>query len=177
MKRILITISFGFLSLITFSQALSSDTIHWIDYRKITWADFKGEPIDIPGMTGQSMMVLLANFHKYSLFLPTQTTVETVFDRRNSWIAEKYKSDKTLRYYQVLFDLYENYARRLKKDFKTTRFGFNPEKIFKEKYNSILTALNDRNKQYLKETKMGTDLEAIEKWSQLIQTELKEFEN
>ena len=174
MKHILITITIFILSLTSYSQALSNDTIHWIDYRKLSWEDFKGEPIDLQGMYGQSMMVILADYHKYTLFLPAHTTVETVFDRKNSWIASNAKTELSLKYYQVMFDIYEVYARRLKKEFKETKFGVNPEKVFKEKYNAILTALSDRNKQYLKETKMGTDSESIEKWQKIIQSELKE---
>jgi hypothetical protein len=175
MKRILILLIFSSLYITAFCQGLSDDTIHWIEYRKLSWNDFKGEAIKLPGISGQTMIVLLANFHKGNLFLPTKTSVATVFDRRNSWIVDSAKSVQSLKYYQVMFDLYEVYTRRLKKELKNTKFGLDPNKLFQEKYNAALTALSDRNKQYFKETKLGTDSESVEKWNQTIQTELNDL--
>ena len=177
MKKLLFSFSLFTLLLFTvFSQGLSKDTIHWISYRKLSWSDFKGDPIDLPGMSGQTLMVVLADYHKVTLFLPAKTSVVTVFDRKNSWTNEAGKTEQSLKYYQVMFDLYEVYARKLRKDFKNTKFGMDPNKAFQDTYNAELTALSDRNKVFLKETKMGTDMDSINKWDQLIQTELQEFE-
>ena len=176
MKKMLFTITFLSIILTTFSQGLSNDTIHWIYYRKLSLSDFKGDPIEVPGMSGQTLIVILANYHKVTLFLPTQTSVVTVFDRKNSWLNDASKTEQSLRYYQVMFDLYEVCARKLRKDFKNTKFGLDPNKVFQDKYNSELTALSNINKEYMKETKMGTDLDSINKWDNTIQSELKELE-
>ncbi len=176
MKRLFFTISFLTICFSIFSQVVSNDTIHWMNYRKLSWSDFKGEPIDLPGMSGQTLMVVLANYHKVILFLPAQTSVMTVFDRKNSWINDVSKTDQSLKYYQVMFDLYEVYARKLRKDFKSAKFGMDPNKVFQNTYNTELTALSDRNKEYMKQTKMGIDLDSINKWDHIIQAELKELE-
>ena len=177
MKRLFFTLLLGTSCFISFSQGMSNDTIHWIDYRKLTWNDFKGDAIDLPNLSGESLMIVLANFQKITWFLPAKTSVVTVFDRKNSWVNNNGKTDLALKYYQVMFDLYEVYTRRLKKEFKNTKFGFDPNKIFQQKYNSSLTDLSDRNKQYIKETKMGTDNDAVDKWDKIIQAELKELES
>ena len=176
MKRLFFAILFWSICWMTFSQALSNDTIHWIDYRKIAWSDFKGDTIDLPGITGQTLIVVLAYYNKPNLFIPTRTSVYTVFDRKNSWAINAYKIDKSLKYNQTMFNLYEVYARKLRKDFKNTKFGLDPNKVFLEKYNSTLTNLSDRNKQYMKETKIGTDSDSLDKWDKIIQAELKELE-
>lgn len=176
MKKLLWMLPFLSLGLNSFPQSLSSDTLHWVSYKKLTWEDFKGEAIDVPGMSGQTMMVMLAGFKKMSLLFPTKAYVVTVFDRKNSWTKNEAKTRQSLKYYQVMFDLYEVYTRRLRKDFDETTFGLNPNKVFQEKYNAALTALSDRNKPYIKETKMGTDAEAIDKWEGIIHNELKELE-
>ena len=175
MNKVFFLILFFTNSLIAFSQGLSNDTIHWIYYRRLAWSDFKGDTIDLPGMSGQALIVVLAKYRKINLFLPTSTSVVTVFDRKNSWTNNVSKTDQTLKYYQVMFDLYEVYARKLRKEFKNTKFGLDPDKVFQDKYNSALTSLNDRNKQYMKETKMGTNMDLINKWDNIIQTELKEL--
>ena len=158
-----------------YSQALSSDTLHWVDYKTLSWTDFKGDTIDIPGYSGQSMMVMFANFRKASLFLPTKVNVVTVFDRKNSWAVKPARTDAFLKYYQVEFDIYEVYTRRLRKDFESTKFGLDPNKVFQEKYNAALTALSDRNKLYMKETKLGTDSDAVKSWETIIAKELAEL--
>ena len=175
MKRLLLSFAILTICFVSFSQGLSDDTLHWASYRKLTWSDFRGTSIDIPNMSGQTIMVMLAKFQKQTLFLPTKTSVETVFDRKNSWVTEDGRTAQYLKYDQVLFDLYEVNSRKLRKEFKETKFGLNPNKVFQEKYNSALTSLNDRTKQYMSETRLGTNEDAIEKWNLLIQAELIEF--
>ena len=75
MRKLFFAILFGTFSMISYSQSLSNDTIHWIDYRKLTWNDFKGDSIDLPGMTGQTLIVILANYQKPNLLFPTRTFV------------------------------------------------------------------------------------------------------
>jgi len=118
----------------------------------------------------------LANYRKANLFLPTKALVVTVLDRKNSWINSSKKTDELLKYYQVMFDLSEVYARRLRKEFNGTKFGLSPDKVFQDKYSAMLTALTDRSKQYMKETKMGSDADMVNKWDAVIQSELKELE-
>lgn len=176
-KLFLIFVLCGLFNLMAHSQALSNDTLHWAKYRKLTWNDFKGESIDLQGgMQGQSLMIVLANYRKANLFFPTKAFVVTVLDRKNSWINSSKKTDESLRYYRVMFDLSEVYARRLRKEFNGTKFGLSPDKVFQEKYSAMLAALTDRNKQYLKETKMGSDADMVNKWDAIIQSELKELE-
>lgn len=174
--KILFSITFVLIFEVVHSQALSDDTLHWTEHRKISWNDFKGDTIDIPGMAGQTMMLILANFNKIHAFFPATTKVVTVFDRKNSWTKNTTKDNLTLKYYQTEFNLYEVYARKLRQDFSKTKFGMDPNTIFQQKYNANLTALSDRTKLLMKETKLGTDSVAIEKWDKKISEELIELE-
>lgn len=176
MKYFLLTLTFIAISTTSFSQALSADTLHWVDYRQLTWNDFKGEPIENIGFAGQTSMVMLANFQKISLIFPTTAKVVTVFDRKNSWTSMAGRTNNALRYYQITFNLYEVYTRKLRKEFKNTKFGLNPTKVFNEKYNAALTELTDRNKQLMIETRMGQDSLEVKKWNKIITLELKELE-
>lgn len=175
MKQILCSLALSLICIVTFSQSISNDTIHWASYRKLDWNDFKGSSIDVQGLSGQALMVILANFQKLNLFFPVKTHVVTVFDRKNSWVTDAGKTDQSLKYYQVMFDLYEVYARKLRKDFKETKFGMDPNKVFQEKYESELSDLSDRNKQYMQETKLGTDADALKKWEDEVHRELQEL--
>lgn len=176
MKKHIIIIVLSVISVCASGQALSDDTLHWTEHRKLSWNDFKGDTIDIPGLSGQTIMLVLADFNKYHAFLPTSTSVTTIFDRKNSWTANQTKSGLYLKYYQTEFNLYEVCARQLRKEFSKTKFGMNPTIIFQQKYNSMLTELSNRSKLHMKETKLGTDSIGIEKWHSLMITELIELE-
>lgn len=176
MKKTTLTLAIQLFTFFTFSQALSSDTLHWTEHKKLNWDDFKGESIDLPGMSGQTMVVMQANFKKAHLFLPTNTSVITVFDRKNSWTSNQDKTDQTLKYYQLTFDLYEIYARRLRKEFEHTKFGIDPNNVFQEKYNAALTALSDRHKLFMKDTKMGLNNNALDLWAEIVKNELKDLD-
>lgn len=123
-------------------------------------------------MLGYATILMNAKINKA---LKTKTVVEAVFDRKNSFCAEKERTAQMLKYYQILFDLYESASRKLRKQFSETKFGLDPEKIFHEKYNAALQALNERVDLYMQETETGEQADAIEKWSKMVQMELKEL--
>lgn len=173
MKNILLGLSFISLSLPVFSQTLSSDTMHWKENHKLEWKDFSGKPLAQAGITGQATMVMNAQFHKT---LRATAVVETIFDRKTSWVAKEDQTEQELRYYQVMFNLYEVASRKLRKQFKETRFGLDPDKIFQEKYRDASTALDERCKLYMDETDMGADAAELERWAKTLQLELKELE-
>jgi hypothetical protein len=173
MKNILLSLSFIALTLPVFSQTFSSDTMHWKENHKLEWKDFSGKSLGLAGVTGQATMVMNAQFHKT---LRATAVVETIFDRKASWVAKEEQTEQELKYYQVMFDLYEVSSRKLRKQFKETRFGLDPDKVFQEKYRAASTALDDRCKLYIEETDMGAEAAALEKWSKTLQLELKELE-
>ena len=119
-------------------------------------------------------MLMDAKFHKG---LRTTTVVETIFDRKQSWVAKEQQTEQELKYYQTMFNLYEVESRKLRKQFKETKLGLDPDKVFQEKYNAALAALDERSKLYMEETDLGIDAAALEKWSQTLQQELKELES
>ncbi|MBI4945141.1 MAG: hypothetical protein HY840_01925 [Bacteroidetes bacterium] len=173
MKNILLSLSFIALAFPAFSQTLSSDTLHWSSNRKLEWKDFSGKSLGVPGMTGQETMVMNAKFYKT---LRAKATVETVFDRKKSWAPKEEQTEQELKYYRTMFDLYEVESRKLRKLFKETKFGLDPDKVFQEKYNEALEALDERSKLYMEETGLGADAAAMEKWNATLQLELKELE-
>ncbi len=176
MRIVLFTLLFFSITSSAFSQSLSEDTLHWADYKLLTWNDFKGETIENIGLGGQTFMVILADFQKASIILPAKAKAVAVFDRKNSWTNSTAMNENALRYHQITFNLYEVYTRKLRREFKNTKFGLNPNKVFQEKYNSTLTELMDRNKQLMKETKMGQDSVEVKKWDIIITRELNELD-
>ncbi len=173
MKKILSALAFIFSTFFSYSQQTSTDTMQWTESRKLDWNDFTGKATGKNGVLGHATMIMNAKYHKG---LKKTTSVEAVFDRKSSFAAANEKTPAMLKYYQTLFDLYEAECRTLRKQFKETRFGLDPDKVFKEKYDAALKALGERVDDYMEETETGNNGEEVNKWAKNLQLELKELE-
>lgn len=174
MKYLLLFLFFGFATT-TFAQSMAGDTLEWSDKRKLQWSDFKGEDIDIPGSAGQAFIEILCRIDRPNIFAKMRTVVVTVFSTKTSWAPKAAQTEQGLKFYRVFFDIYEVYARKLRQDYAHTKWESNPMPQFQEKYNATLEAANQRSKLYMKETKMSTDAEALDKWEKQIKVELEEL--
>jgi hypothetical protein len=175
MKKNQIIFAFLFLALSCFSQAISSDTIHWSVSKVLSWSDFKGDVIDTAGVDGDAVIQILASSKKGSRFTGNSTYVVTVFDWRNSWVKPKSETDTYLKYFQVMFDIGELYSRKLRKSIKEEALDAYPMS-FEEKYNTAKIGFKDRCKQFNKESKLGTYDLAINRWVDNIKSELTELD-
>jgi hypothetical protein len=173
MKNILSALGFIALAFSSYSQQTSNDTIQWSESRKLDWKDFSGKAAAKSGALGHATLLMNAKYHKG---LKATTSVDAVFDRKSSFAADNEKNPAMLKYYQTLFNLYEAESRKLRKEFKETRFGLDPDKVFQEKYNAALTALDERVDNYIEETETGSNVAELTKWSNAVQAELKDLE-
>lgn len=172
--RISITIAGLILACQVFAQSnLPNDTLHWNENRKLSWDDFRGEPLDYTGFHGEAFCMNLANYERPDAFAKTTYKVIAVFDRTKSWITPKAKTDQGLQYFQVMFDLYELHARALKKELSELTPGGDPGAVFQEKYNNSMTALTDEFNEFRKETRLGQDAEVLAKWYQRTREKLR----
>jgi hypothetical protein len=173
MKNILTVLAFLFMVPLAHSQQVSEDTLHWSSTKKLAWTDFKGKTAGKTGVLGNAAMMVSAKFHKG---IKTKTSVETIFDRNISFIADKDKTAQMLKYYQVMFDIHELQSRKLRKELKETKLGLDPEKVFQEKYTAALKELEERMESYQDDTEEGTNAPEVEKWNKQIQQDLKALE-
>lgn len=158
---------------ISYSQNLSNDTLHWSENKKLAWADFKGKEVKNAEKAQQSLMAMIASFNKGNPLKPTATTVTTVFDKKKSWVSASAQTDQELKYYQTMFDLYELHSRKLRKEYKETKMGIDPNKTFQEKYSLAIAELDEHMREYNEETRSGADATALNEWSQDIKKELQ----
>jgi hypothetical protein len=84
---------------------VSNDTLHWNANRPLTWNDFKGEPEEGRVLHGQILCVNLAGFQRKSAHHEIQFNSVSVFDRLNSWMPEKDRTELGLSYFQVMFNI------------------------------------------------------------------------
>lgn len=153
-----------------------SDTLHWNSNRPLTWGDFLGQPKNISGMKGEAFCMAYAKYAKPNPLKKTKFKVYAIWDRKKSWVLPASKTKEDLQYYQVLYNLYELNARRLRKELSETKFGINPDQVFQEKYNASNAKLIDETDSYKEETEAGTNEDAVKKWDEKVKTELKELE-
>jgi hypothetical protein len=86
---------------------VSDDTLHWNANRPLQWSNFKAEPVEGGSLEGQILCLNLAGFQRQSAHHITEFKTVSVFDRLNSWMPEDKRSDEGLKYFQVMFNIYE----------------------------------------------------------------------
>jgi hypothetical protein len=175
MKKTHFIIAFLFTATVSFSQSISTDTIHWSSAKALTWSDFKGDVNDTLVGEGKADIQILASTKKGSRFKVSTTYVVTVFDWRNSWVKPKSERDTYLAYFQVMFDIGELYSRKLRKSIKEEAQDAYPMS-FEEKYNAVKIGFKDRCNQFNKESKLGTYDLAIKRWIDNVTAELAELD-
>ena len=153
----------------------SNDTMHWQANKPLSWEDFKGKPKS--GMSGEAFCILDAKYEKPNPLKKTKFKIAAVWDRKKSWIAPASKTADELLYYQVLFNIYEVHARKLRKELSETKFGLNPEEEFREKYNTAAENITEETNDYRDETNEGVGVSSVNKWNDKIKEELKLLDN
>jgi len=155
----------------------TDDYIFWDENRKLAWEDFKGEPLDTS--ENYSSEIIIKNpstIERANLFSSFKLTSICVFDKRHSWVNKKFVTPSLLLYNQTIFDIYELYVRKLRKEFSETDFGIDD---YSEKFHRMAEKINgdliDTIEEFRKESKIGKDENVITQWSIKIKNELEEL--
>ncbi|MCF8277496.1 MAG: hypothetical protein K9J17_12250 [Flavobacteriales bacterium] len=155
---------------------VSNDTLHWNSNRPLSWNDFKGQPEEGGTLKGQILCLNLGGFQRQSAHHQIHFNIVSVFDRMNSWMPVKDRTDAGLNYFQVMFNIYEVHARKMREAYALSRTSTNPDAEFQEKYSH---SANDRSaelEQFKTETKLGMDTTALVTWRLKVDEELKALE-
>jgi len=154
------------------------NVIYWSESRRLTWDDFQGQPIPGGGSVVSEISAQNpASIQKRNVFSKTALTAECFFDKRSSWVDRARATDELLLYNQTIFDIYELYTRRLRQAYDTTSFGLKePLKIFNELFERNNAAMSLRLKEFRTESKLGSDVEKVRSWSEMIMSEIHALE-
>lgn len=155
-------------------REISTDTILWSGTRRLSWSDFRAEPPSGTRLAGEAFCKISGYWDKpYS---DASFKVFAVFDRSESWVNPAAKNDYVLLYFQVMFNLYEEYARKLRLELPSADSGNDIKSAFQAKYNAIMTSLSDEFTEFSNDTRMGQDKGAIIRWNKQVNEELKMME-
>ena len=99
-----------------------------------------------------------------------------VFDKKHSWVIKKNTSAELLLYNQVIFNIYELYTRKLRKEFYSTDFGLDDYiqefHTMTEKNNSDL---KNRLEDFRRDADLGKNVAGIKFWEMTVDKELDEL--
>ena len=151
--------------------------VYWSDSRKLTWEDFQGKPIGSnENYVTEIHLYNPATIEKANIFSTAKLTSICVFDKKHSWVNKKNASADLLLYNQVIFNIYELYTRKLRKEFYNTEFGLDDYiqqfHTMTEKNNSDL---KDRLEDYRRDADFGKNVAGIKLWEMTIDKELEEL--
>ena len=151
--------------------------VYWSDSRKLTWEDFQGKPIGSnENYVTEIHLYNPATIEKANIFSTAKLTSICVFDKKHSWVNKKVASADLLLYNQVIFNIYELYTRKLRKEFYNTEFGLDDYiqqfHLMTEINNS---ALKDRLEDYRSDADLGKNVAGIKLWEMTIDKELEEL--
>lgn len=169
MKRSFLITAFIF-PLLVFLQ-LDDDYIKWQESRRLTWDDFKAEPLQI-GNTAAMTTTHLGFSYNVANGKATYK-IDCRFEKKRSWGLVK--NDWILKHEQGHFDIAEIFARKLNKS--VSEYQFNRASFKKDLdgiYKSVVDEKENFQQQYDDETDYSRNKTKQEEWLKKIGSELKE---
>jgi hypothetical protein len=151
--------------------------VRWTETTKLIWSDFQGKLPKEPKTNSEIVIQLPAKFNEAKFLASASATVECCVDKKSSWVKKTQAKPQLLLYNQILFNIYEVYARKLRKTFAETDFSVeNPSAIFDSIYQTRIDELAKITARFRRESGFGTKDKKIKEWSGKIAAELKELE-
>jgi predicted secreted Zn-dependent protease len=147
------------------------DYIKWQEDRKLTWEDFKAEPVKM-GSTAAMTTTHLG--FGYSVMNGQVTyKIDCRFEKKKSWGLVK--NDWILKHEQGHFDIAELFARKLNQQTSEYKFDKNTFKSDLDAiYKSVVDEKEKYQQQYDDETNYSRNKNKQEEWLKKIEKELKE---
>jgi len=106
------------------SFQINDDIIIWSKSSKLTWNDFQGKvsydkAYEVINVYKKGEIDLARSRMAIALYFQCEGNnanhiVRAEFEKNNSWVLDKYKSENVLRHEQIHFDITEVYAQKLK---------------------------------------------------------------
>ena len=168
-------VKFLLLAAFFFSPATGSQShlIDWKPERKLTWADFQGEPV-----TGSDNAALTSSNINFTFGFGSsgfKYSISCRFDKQRSWV--RVKNDHILSHEQGHFDIAELHARKLKKALAAYKYRESTVNADINKlYNDIMAAHHEMQTTYDQQTDHSRKFDKQAEWLTKIAEELKAME-
>lgn len=156
-----------------FSQRKEEELLAWSDSRKLTWADYKGNPDAESDAAASTTSYLAIDYNIRSTSFSYK--IESRFSKTRSWGL--HKTDYILRHEQGHFDIAEVFARKLHK--KMSEYKFNRrtyQKDLKKIYDEVTQEKEEIQNSYDEETNHSINKKKQTEWLGRIEEMLEEYE-
>ena len=156
-----------------FSQRKEEELLAWSDSRKLTWADYKGNPDAESDAAASTTSYLAIDYNIRSTSFSYK--IESRFSKTRSWGL--HKTDYILRHEQGHFDIAEVFARKLHK--KMSEYKFNRrtyQKDLKKIYDEVTQEKQEIQNSYDEETNHSINKKKQAEWLGRIEEMLEEYE-
>lgn len=170
MGTIKYSIFFVFLFFCHAANSQELEVLEWNAKRKLTWADFKGQP-----MVKQSVAALTASGISYQFStdwkggeLEVDFVVTTYFYPERSWYRPELCDDVILSHEQLHFDISELFTRKMRERLAKANFSKNVKAEVNKIYVQVIKELNQFQNQYDKETNFSRNREQQLLWNQKV---------
>lgn len=150
---------------------LEEDLIKWNENRKLTWADFKAEPLKMDSTVAITSTHLGFSYNVANGKITYK--IDCWFDKNKSW--GRVKNDWILKHEQGHFDIAEIFARQLNKS--VSEYQYNKTTFQKDLnaiYKSVIDGKEKFQQQYDHETDHSRNKTKQEEWFKKIESELKQ---
>ncbi|MBN1397342.1 MAG: hypothetical protein JXA06_04845 [Bacteroidetes bacterium] len=184
---------FGFLFYIGFSVFVSScattgiqnesfsdrtDIVRWSDTTKLSWEDFTGTPPDNTTLDFEMVVLTPAEFQEPSIFRSASAKVECYMVKDASWVIKSKEKKQLLAYNQIMFDICELSARKLRKAISEADFELlGSSELFNKIYNDNKRELTNTIDSYHSETESGINTKKLKEWQEKVVRELSILED
>lgn len=147
------------------------DFIKWNENRKLTWDDFKADPLKMGSTAAMTTTHLGFSYNVANGKITYK--IDCQFEKNKSWGLVK--NDWILKHEQGHFDIAEIFARQLNRSVSDYQFNKNTfQKDLNDIYKSIVDEKEKYQQQYDDETDYSRNKTKQEQWFKKIETELKQ---
>ena len=158
---------------VSFAQSKHEELITWSASRKLTWADYKANPIPESDAAASTTTYLGIDYRISTNSFSYK--IESRFSKTRSWGL--HKTDYILRHEQGHFDIAEVFARKLHK--KMSEYKFNRrtyQKDLKKIYDEVTDEKEEIQNSYDEETNHSINRKKQAEWLRKIEEMLEESE-
>ncbi len=152
------------------------EKIEWAAAKKLSWKDYKGKYDDTRKLPAMTFIATYYNHFQNKKGDSVHIEVVPIFYPTDSYIKSDLKTKAALENAQVLFDLYEVWARKLRKEFVVSQFQVATYSTYMQAmYKANLQARNSEILKFKTDTKDGKDAEKQKVWAAKIKKELTDL--
>ena len=150
----------------------NNDLIDWSAERKLTWSDFRAEPVKNSPAAALTSTSIKIDFESNNGSF--QYHIRCRFDKNKSWV--RVRNDYILAHEQAHFDIAEIYARKLNKVLKAYKpndahLSSDVNRI----YDSMMKEYYEKQEEYDDETNYSINKGKQEEWLKKVKEELSDL--